>query len=274
MELISPLQDLIAALQCRGKFHISIEFFNKDLKKALRLPRRHMIHSTPFCDEIKERRGLNRCLQCKGKAMDKARRTAAPYGGLCVNGVYEFCYPVYLKGSLICIIFIGNIVNDTNAFLQKSGLTPENPLLDTMERDMDDAACMKICTVVASYILMLSENMPEVSSDKRINATIAAVESYVDCYFYLDISLAEIARMYHYNEKYLGTLFKKQVGMSFHDYLNNRRLFRAKLLLEQTRDSVMSISMRVGFNNVTYFNRLFRQHYGLTPSQYRANLLK
>ena len=80
--------------------------------------------------------------------------------------------------------------------------------------------------------------------------------------------------MYHYNEKYLGTLFKKQTGLSFHDYLNHRRLYRSRMLLEQSGDSILSIATRVGFNNVTYFNRLFKAYYGVSPSQMRAKLHK
>lgn len=272
MSAQSPLLDLILALEYNSKYHISIEFFNKDLKHIFHLPYRHKIHSTPFCDEVKERRGLSPCLQCKGRAMDKARRSGMPYGGLCVNGVYEFCCPVFMKGNLICIIFIGNIINDEAAFLSKSGLTADNPLLDTMERDMSEDACLRIANVLSSYILLLSENLVDFSGAKRINATVAAVQSYVECYYYLNISLSDIARMYHYNEKYLGTLFKKQVGKSFHEYLNSYRLRQAKRFLEQSSESVLNISTRVGFNNVTYFNRLFRERYGVSPSKFRAML--
>lgn len=268
----SSLQDLITMLEYGTNMHISIEFFNRDMQYVFQLPHKRRIHSTPFCDEVKDRRGLANCLVCKGKAMDKARRSGKPYGGRCINGVYEYCYPIFVKGGFIGIIFVGNIINDRQTFLEKSGLSPDSPLLATMEPEMADETCLKICKVIASYILMLSENLPEINSGKRINATIAAVQSYVDCYYYLDISLSEIARMYHYNEKYLGTLFKKQVGKSFHDYLNGKRLFRAKKLLEQTSNSVLAIALRVGFNNVTYFNRLFREHYGMTPSQYRVSL--
>ena len=240
----------------------------------LSLPREHMIHSTSFCDEVKIRRGLNPCLQCKGKAMKKARCNGVPYGGLCINGVYEFCYPVYSKDNLICIIFVGNIINDMDAFLEKSGLPADSPIIDTMERNMDASKCMQVASVVASYILMMIENLPNINAEKHTNATVASVKSYLECYFYLNISLSEIARMYNYNEKYLGTLFKKQVGVSFHDFLNNRRLYRARMLLEESNDSVLSIATRVGFNNVTYFNRLFRERYGVTPTQYRAGTKK
>lgn len=276
MEYVSTLQELIKSLEYGNHFHISIEFefVHRDLIKTLSISRNHIIHATPFCDEVKDRKGLNPCLICKGKAMDKAKRTGLPFGGLCVNGVYEFCYPVFSGGNLICIIFLGNIISDMDVFLAKSGLPADSPLIDTMEQNMDPEMCMQICSVIASYIRMLATESKGFSTGKRINATVAAVESYVERYFYLDISMTELAQMYHYNEKYLGTLFKKQVGRSFHDYLNGRRLYRARQLLEMSNDSILSIATRVGFNNVTYFNRLFRQHFEVSPSQLRADLLK
>lgn len=276
MEYVSTLQELIAALEYGNRFHISIEFehVHRELIKTLSVSRSHVIHATPFCDEVKERKGLNPCLVCKGKAMNKAKKTGLPFGGLCVNGVYEFCYPVFSGGGLLCIIFLGNIISDMDVFLEKSGLPADSLLIDTMERGMDPEMCMQICSVLASYIRMLTADSKNISTGKRINATVAAVESYVERYFYLDISLSELANMYHYNEKYLGTLFKKQVGRSFHEYLNGRRLYRARMLLEQSQDSILSIATRVGFNNVTYFNRLFREVYGMSPSQLRTNFGK
>lgn len=276
MEFVSTLQELITALEYGNHFHISIEFeyVHRELIKTLSISRSHIIHATPFCDDVKDRKGLNPCLICKGKAMDKAKKSGLPFGGLCVNGVYEYCYPVYTAGNLLCIIFLGNIISDMDVFLEKSGLPADSPLIKTMEQSMDEAMCLQICSVVASYIRMLAQESTGLTTGKRINTTIAAVESYVERYFYLDISLTDLARMYHYNEKYLGTLFKKQVGVSFHDYLNKRRLYRSRMLLEQSGDSILSIATRVGFNNVTYFNRLFREYYGMSPSQLRAGLPK
>lgn len=276
MEVVSTLQELISALEYGNRFHISIEFeyVHRELIRTLSISRSHVIHATPFCDDVKERKGLNPCLVCKGKAMDKAKRTGLPFGGLCVNGVYEYCYPVFTGGSLLCIIFLGNIISDMDAFLEKSGLPADSPLIETMEQNMDPDTCYQICSVVASYIRMLTQESKGLTTGKRINATVAAVESYVERYFYLDISLTELAKMYHYNEKYLGTLFKKQTGLSFHDCLNYRRLYRSRMLLESSSDSILSIATRVGFNNVTYFNRLFKAYYGVSPSQMRAELHK
>ena len=122
MEYVSTLQELITALEYGNRFHISIEFeyVHRELIKTLSVSRSHVIHATPFCDEVKERKGLNPCLVCKGKAMDKAKKTGLPFGGLCVNGVYEFCYPVFSGGGLLCIIFLGNIISTLDEPLDPS----------------------------------------------------------------------------------------------------------------------------------------------------------
>ena len=80
MEYVSTLQELIEALEYGNKFHISIHFeqINRQMVRSFSITRKHVIHATPFCDEVKDRKGLNPCLVCKGKAMDKAKKTGQP----------------------------------------------------------------------------------------------------------------------------------------------------------------------------------------------------
>ena len=75
--------------------------------------------------------------------------------------------------------------------------------------------------------------------------------------------------IFHYNEEYLGRLFKKETHMSFSDYVSKQRIERAKRLLIETNDSVVSIAVKVGFNNVTYFNRVFKKYLNMTPLEFR-----
>ena len=83
------------------------------------------------------------------------------------------------------------------------------------------------------------------------------------------ITVSELTQVFHYNEKYLGRLFKRETGVSIHEFINNERLSLAEKLLRETNDSILSVSERAGFNNVTYFNRLFKAKHGLSPAAYR-----
>ena len=64
--------------------------------------------------------------------------------------------------------------------------------------------------------------------------------------------------------------FKKHIGMTSVEYINNYRLERSAYLLSSTDKSIMEISMDVGFNSVSYFNKLFKIKYKLTPKEFRV----
>ena len=63
--------------------------------------------------------------------------------------------------------------------------------------------------------------------------------------------------------------FKKMTGQGFTAYLNDHRLNLAAELLRITDATVLDIAGRVGFDNLSYFNRLFKRRYGMTPREYR-----
>ena len=97
------------------------------------------------------------------------------------------------------------------------------------------------------------------------------MKSYILSNIEFDINTSRIANIFHYNEVYLGRLFKKQVGIGINDYINLQRIEIAKKRLATTREKVIDISSGVGFNNVTYFNRVFKKHTGMTPKEYRKS---
>ena len=270
MEAYNSLLDLIEALEAGHRYHISVVFPGRQGSRAMVLPAAHTIHATPFCDAVKQRpRGLERCLRCKSLAMEKCSRTRKAFGGLCINGVYEYCHPVILRDGVFCVVFIGNILQNRAAFLEKNRLAPEDPLPDTLEPGMTEARCAQIAGILDSYIRMLYRLSPETSQKETLNAVVLALQGYLDHYFTQDISLAQLARGYHYNEKYLGRLFRKQLGVSFSDYRNEKRLAYGKNLLVQSEATVLDVAARAGFRNIAYFNRLFKRRYGMTPTEFR-----
>ena len=59
------------------------------------------------------------------------------------------------------------------------------------------------------------------------------------------------------------------MGVPFVEYLNSYRLFQASVMLLSGADSVTAVAQSCGFDNLSYFNRLFRKKYGCTPGEYR-----
>ena len=82
-------------------------------------------------------------------------------------------------------------------------------------------------------------------------------------------SLEEIASLCHLSPSYFSSLFKQETGKTFVKYINDLRIEKAKILLQENKKSVLDISLECGFNTLTHFIKIFKQITGLTPSQYR-----
>ena len=67
--------------------------------------------------------------------------------------------------------------------------------------------------------------------------------------------------------------FKQTFGMTPVDYINQQRIALASRLLRTTNRYLADISLDCGFNNLTYFMKLFRREMGLSPAQYRKQAL-
>jgi len=83
-----------------------------------------------------------------------------------------------------------------------------------------------------------------------------------------ELSLTSVAQSLGYAPNYLSSLFKNLFGVPFQDYVLSHRLEKAKLLLLTTTLKNYEIAVRVGFEDVNYFNTRFKLKYGVSPKQY------
>lgn len=93
---------------------------------------------------------------------------------------------------------------------------------------------------------------------------------YMDEHFASNLSLRSAARMVNMSEAYLSTVFKKETGTNFIDWLNMLRIEKAASLLIETDMPGYLISERVGYENSNYFGRIFKKMKGVSPQKYRA----
>lgn len=114
---------------------------------------------------------------------------------------------------------------------------------------------------------------PDTENTKRISSLSTFILNQVEqeiCSNYMDkLSLTQMAHKYFINSAYLGQLFIRRYGKTFHEYLNAKRMENAVRLLTTTNYSIHTIIEMVGISSTHYFNRLFRKYYGCTPTAYR-----
>jgi AraC-like DNA-binding protein/DNA-binding response OmpR family regulator len=95
--------------------------------------------------------------------------------------------------------------------------------------------------------------------------------AYLQQNYHRTISRQELATAVGVSKDYLSHIFQQELGLSPWEYLLRYRIQQAKKLLPTTHDSITEIAAQVGFDDLSYFNRVFRKHVGCSPSQYREN---
>lgn len=98
---------------------------------------------------------------------------------------------------------------------------------------------------------------------------IADITEYVKERLDQKITLNEVAAYFNFSPNYLGQLFKLETNSLFSDFLNELRMKRACDLLEVPTKKVYEIAEQVGYKNIIYFNRQFKEYMGMSPGEYR-----
>lgn len=109
----------------------------------------------------------------------------------------------------------------------------------------------------------------DTSFEQQLNMRVLG---YIDTH-YRDGSLTELAADMGYDVYWLSRMIKQHLGRNYKELLQIKRLNQAAFLLQNTRVPVADISVAVGYDNTSYFHRIFREYYGMSPGEYRKGAL-
>ncbi|SEM31116.1 MULTISPECIES: response regulator transcription factor [unclassified Butyrivibrio] len=113
--------------------------------------------------------------------------------------------------------------------------------------------------------------IPEIPTDASENeSNIKALLKYVDDHFREEISREQLSVMFFFDPDYITKIFKKETGMSYKNYVIEKRLSLAKELLTESDYPIHDIAQYVGYDNYSYFTRLFKKSFGVTPIEFRG----
>ncbi|MBQ7148599.1 MAG: AraC family transcriptional regulator [Pseudobutyrivibrio sp.] len=119
-------------------------------------------------------------------------------------------------------------------------------------------------------LVTLYEEKIDSTNRKKIDK-LKPVIKYVELHYTEPITVGEMAKHAGFSESHFMRFFKETFGVSFITYLNDYRLSMAARLLLSTEDNILDISQQVGFENLSHFNRQFKNKYNKTPKEYRIN---
>lgn len=114
----------------------------------------------------------------------------------------------------------------------------------------------------------------EISAFQKLQYTkdsryISQAKEYIHDHLDQNITLNEVAEMLYINPSYFSTLFKKETGETFSNYITQTRIGRSKELLRDLKYSISEVSAMVGYQDSKYFSKVFQKTVGIKPSKFR-----
>ncbi|MFK8242735.1 MULTISPECIES: helix-turn-helix domain-containing protein [unclassified Facklamia] len=122
------------------------------------------------------------------------------------------------------------------------------------------------------FLTKLMRLNPRISKDlknsKNTESTLFSILMYIEKY-YADLSLESLGEEFGFNANYLSTYLKQNTGHSFIKLVHMQRVKVACEYLTYTQSPIEQIAMKVGYENPSYFYKIFKKILGMSPAEYR-----
>lgn len=170
---------------------------------------------------------------------------------LLVNPPMEIVPPADIKKLLRSVLFQLSILVGV----------PQQSDYGIVEAQRLSEALQVFQSIAQSYI---DESDMFLSSHQEVQR----IEKYIQLHYKENFSLNDVAEEVRLNRSYLCRLFKHHTGMSIFEYLTQLRMKKAARKLGEGKHYVKEVAQQVGYADALYFTRVFKKHYGISPTEY------
>lgn len=186
----------------------------------------------------------------------------------CVEKFGTYCKKNLMKEMDIKIQMMYNLMIIRNSIEKKySQLTGQ--ITEQME-EMNRSE--KLDLLMELYCRTLQDMCRQIGSDDS-GTVIKRMYYYMEKNYNQDLKVESFAKMFNYNSNYLGKIFRKEMGDSFNNILDTIRIVNAKRLLLESDMKVYQISEQVGYSNIDYFYLKFKKYVGISPKEYKKEMI-
>ena len=174
-----------------------------------------------------------------------------PVKNLLINSLFDRESQGYLHFKVSGVLPIQNLV--------------ENLLWALLSGSSDDSTVNQV--TMALLFMQLVDRSDTLVYERREDEAVLKVLRYIEDN-YRDASLKSVANLLHYDFYWLSHEIKNRTGKTYTEHLQEKRLSQAALLLKSTTLSVEDVALAVGYENKSYFHRIFTNRFGSTPRKH------
>jgi YesN/AraC family two-component response regulator len=123
---------------------------------------------------------------------------------------------------------------------------------------------------LSRIMIRFSDCVFDLKDVKHVDVIYKALE-FIKNNYMNKISLADVAEVAHISPSYFSKIFKEEMGCNFNTYLNEVRVNMSKRLLLDDSISLVDIAFLTGYEDQSYFSKVFKKMTGISPGKYRES---
>ncbi|MDE9781065.1 regulatory protein PocR [Escherichia marmotae] len=256
-----------------------------------------LFNFTSFCQMMRRHPQLStRCRMSDRCGGLEASKSDQPCIYRCHAGLTDFSIPLVIAGHLVGFVLCGqvrlrnddvdlvDILNVDDCWQADPELLNEFRKVPEMDysRVMASADLLKLivenCLKKQLNFVVIKENKPysdplrQTRTPNPHDNKMKKALRYIDAHLSDDLRLEDVASHVYLSPYYFSKLFKKYHGIDFNAWVNQQRMASARELLCHSDWSIASIARNLGFSQTSYFCKVFRQTYQVTPQVYRQQI--
>ena len=161
------------------------------------------------------------------------------------------------------------LIDNTDANNSPLEIMAVENLIELLEEKLESFDITEVCSLIEQIIDECFSMTDSISTNETIKDTVKLVAEYIDNNYFEELSLTSISKLFFVESSYLSRAFKHEMGENLMLYIAKKRIQKAIELIMQDELSLLDISYLVGYNDYTYFNRVFRKITGKSPREYK-----
>ena len=126
-----------------------------------------------------------------------------------------------------------------------------------------------LCAMVEDVIDQLQPERDLVATDS-MRDIVQKAAAWIDSHYAESLTLASIAERYHVESSCFSKIFRQEMGINLILYITQKRMEKSKQYIRDSEIGLMEIAFMVGYDDYTYFSRVFKKNEGMSPREYRA----